>query len=315
MMSKPQNLINKWFRSKGWKPFQFQKDVWDAYNAGYNGLIHASTGMGKTYSIWFANIIEYLNENPEFFKKNIKLKREKLRILWITPLRALSYDTKQSLQVAIDELNLNWTVDIRSGDTGESDRKKQLRDLPTCLITTPESLSLILTYKNSDELLSGIKCVVVDEWHELLSSKRGTMTELVLARIRKFNPNVRTWGLSATLGNLEIAAQALFGANNNNYKIIKGLEPKKIVIESLLPIEIERFPKAGHLGIKMLPQVVDEIEQPGSILVFTNTRSQAEIWFQEILDYDPFLSGDTAIHHSSIDKEKRIYVEEALKSG
>lgn len=304
-------LVYKWFQSKGWNPFNFQEEVWNYYNKYYNGLIHAPTGIGKTYAIWFGFIINYLQK----FYNSSNLIQKNIKLLWITPLRALSEDTKISLEETINDLNLNLRIEIRTGDTPVHQRKKQLINLPDVLITTPESISILFTYHNYENIFSNIECVVVDELHEMIGSKRGTMLELILARLKSLNKKILIWGLSATIGNIDIAKKFLLGNFPKKFKIIKGNFDKKIIIKSLYPDEIERFPKAGHLGIKMLPKVVEEIEKDGSIIIFTNTRSQAEIWFREIIDYYPISAGYTAIHHSSIDKEKRIFVEKLLKNG
>lgn len=302
--------VRKWFTEKNWKPFDFQKEVWKDYNNGFSGLIHASTGTGKTYAIWMATILEYLIEN----KKQAK-DWENLRVLWITPLRALAKDTQKNLLEPIKSLSIPWTVGIRTGDTKQSVRKKQKEKLPTCLISTPESLSLLLTYKDAEQKFKNLKAIVIDEWHELLSSKRGVMSELVMARFKKWNPNLKVWGLSATLGNINEALTTLIGTDEKNTKIVKGLVPKKIEVETIIPDEIERFPKAGHLGINLLPKVVEIIEQSESVLVFTNTRSQTEIWYQQILEYQSDLAGQMALHHGSLDRDVRRFVEDALHDG
>ncbi|GAB5466357.1 MAG: ligase-associated DNA damage response DEXH box helicase [Candidatus Kapaibacteriales bacterium] len=238
-----------------------------------------------------------------------------LDTLWITPLRALAKDTLKALQKPIDELEVPWTIGVRTGDSSQKDRSAIRRKMPTALLTTPESMSLMLTYKDARTTFTGINTIIIDEWHELLSSKRGSMTELVLARLRKWNPDITIWGLSATLGNIETALDALVGVSDKKRIIIKGREPKKTIIKPLLPDEVDRFPMHGHLGLKMLPKVVDKIKHSESTLVFTNTRNQTERWFGEILEYEPMLAGEIALHHGSLDKEKRIFVEEALRQG
>lgn len=246
-----------------------------------------------------------------------KLKREEsppLKVLWITPLRALAADTASSLMMPLEGLGVPWTVELRTGDTTQSQRSKQAKQLPTALVTTPESLTLMLTRPEAGELFADLRLVVVDEWHELMSTKRGVQTELALARLRQFQPNLRTWGVSATLGNLENAMQALLGKDNQGV-LIQGEVGKEIVIDSILPESIDRFPWAGHFGVKIIPQVIAAIEEGGTCLVFTNTRSQAELWFRTIQEARPEWSEVVALHHGSLDREVRDAVELGLKEG
>ena len=205
-------IFDQWFKTRGWKPFPFQRAVWRHYAAGQEGLIHAATGTGKTYAAWLAA----LHEPPG----------DKLRVLWITPLRALAGDTLESLRAPVVDLQLGWRVEARTGDTPTSVRQKQLRKMPHALITTPESLSLLLSYEETRASFSGLRMVVVDEWHEQLGSKRGVQTELALARLRAWTPSVRTWGLSATIGNLDEALRVLLGRNPG--VIVEGRQPKRI---------------------------------------------------------------------------------------
>ncbi len=298
---------NEWFARREWKPFPFQREAWAAYRAGDSGLIHASTGTGKTYAAFLGPVLEGLRETASAYPPP-------LRLLWITPLRALSGDTALSLEAPLAPLGLNWDVGTRTGDTSSTVRARQKKRLPTVLVTTPESLSLFLTQADAREKFAGLRGVVVDEWHELLGSKRGVLAELALARLRSFNPELRTWGLSATLGNLDEALASLVGAGRTG-RIIRGKIPKSVEIESVIPERIERFPWAGHLGLSLLPQVIETIERGRSALVFTNTRSQTEIWYQAILGARPEWAGIMALHHGSLDRQARDWVEDQLRAG
>lgn len=313
------NIILDWFKSKNWTAFPFQKQVWQFIAEDKSGLIHSSTGTGKTYAAWLGVISSFINQFPKqnnLDTNNFKRQQfEPLTAIWITPLRALAEDTKKQLSYPISELGIPWNIEIRTGDTPTSLRQKQSRRLPSCLITTPESFSLLMSYENSKEKFAKIKYVIIDEWHELISSKRGVMTELILARLKMLNPNLIIWGLSATLGNTDIAMESLLGNKAKEGKLVRGQIPKKVVIESIIPDEMEKFPRAGHLGINMLPKVLKIIAHSKSILIFTNTRSQCEIWYHEILEANPYLAGNIALHHGSIDKEGRIFVENALSTG
>jgi len=316
-MTRALSHAEHWFESQGWHPFDFQREVWTAYLAGESGLVHAATGTGKTLAAWWGPVLEYLNENSPGVPAG-KLRRSTalpLRVLWITPLRALAGDTTEALLAPIENLALPWTVETRTGDTSASLRSRQTRKLPTTLVTTPESLSLLLSRDNASEQFTELRLVVVDEWHELMGTKRGVQTELALARLRGICPRLRTWGLSATIGNLDEAKATLLGRRPTRSRVVRGLEPKGIVVDALIPPVIERFPWAGHLGTGMVPQVVAAIEEGETAIVFTNTRSQTEIWYQAILAERPDWAGTIALHHGSLDRKRREWVEDGLRTG
>jgi ATP-dependent helicase Lhr and Lhr-like helicase len=296
-----------WFASRGWVPFAFQREVWRAYLAGGSGLIHAATGTGKTYAAWLGPVLEALAGDPP-------RGAPPLRVLWITPLRALAADTEAALRLALDGLGVPWTLETRTGDTSSAVRARQRRRLPTALVTTPESLALLLSRDDARALFADLRAVVVDEWHELMGTKRGVQTELALARLRRWRPGLRTWGLSATIGNLDDAREALLGVGGAG-RVVRGHVPKEVVVDALLPPTVERFPWAGHLGTQLLPQVVDAIEEGETTIVFTNTRSQTEIWYQALLAARPDWAGRIALHHGSLDRARRDWVENGLRSG
>ncbi len=305
---KPSEKINDFFKSRNWKPFPFQTKTWKAYRDGKSGLVHAPTGTGKTYAVWAPPLLEWMDANHSDSKP------PKLQVLWLTPLRALVEDTTRSLCELVEELEIPWTVESRTGDTSGNIKAKQRRNFPSALVTTPESLSLLLSYPETKECFSELQTVVVDEWHELLSTKRGSQTELCLARLRKWNPNLRTWGLSATLGNLEEAMAALVG-NQKDGVLIDGDIKKKFIVKTIIPKNMECFPWAGHLGGKLLEQVAEAIEKKSTSLVFTNVRSQTEYWFDALLNVRPEWKGQIGIHHGSIDRKERTEVENRLRAG
>ena len=174
----------------------------------------------------------------------------------------------------------------------------------------------MLSNKGYAKLFKNLRAVVIDEWHELMGSKRAVQCELFLSKFRALQPELRTWGISATIGNMEESMEILMGAEPSaEPQIIKANIEKSLVIEPVLPEEVETLPWAGHLGIRLLDQVVPLIHENQSTLIFTNTRAQAEIWFQQILAADPSLAGILAMHHSAISKEVRAWVEEALYDG
>ncbi|HEX6911342.1 MAG TPA: ligase-associated DNA damage response DEXH box helicase [Longimicrobium sp.] len=303
-----------WFAARGWEPFAFQRDVWRAYLAGESGLIHAATGTGKTYAAWLGPVLEWMAEHPGDPTAG---KAPPLRILWITPLRALAADTEEALRLPLDDLRLPWTLESRTGDTSSAVRSRQRTRLPTALVTTPESLALLLSRDDARQLFADLRAVVVDEWHELMGSKRGVQVELALARLRGWRPGLRTWGLSATIGNLQDAQDALLGTapGRPRGRIVRAHIEKEVVVDALIPPTIERFPWAGHLGTQMLPQVVEAIEEGETAIVFTNTRSQTEIWYQALLDARPDWAGQIALHHGSLERARREWVENGLRSG
>jgi len=301
------DTIRDWFHSRGWEPFAFQEEVWRAYLNGESGLIHAATGTGKTYAAWLGPLLEWMQGDGEV--------NPPLRVLWITPLRALVADTENSLRNALLGLDIPWRLEQRTGDTKAAVRARQKKRMPTALVTTPESLALLLAREDAKEMFGDLRLVICDEWHELMGSKRGVQTELILARLRIWNPNMRTWGLSATLGNLEVAMATLLGSGWEKGRMVRGVVPKEVRVDSLIPEHMDNFPWAGHLGINMLPQVVQAIEEGATTLVFTNTRSQTEIWYQAILAARPDWADKMALHHASLERKTRDFVEDALRAG
>ena len=375
--------LDAWFATRGWKPFKFQREVWKAIAEGRSGMLHATTGAGKTYAVWLGVLMAFMAPAPvkrsSFAIKDIAKQPRPpvappLTLLWITPMRALAADTLRALQLPLDVLQAAetgetgeigespplraWTAGARSGDTAAAERSAQNARLPTVLVTTPESLSVMLSRADAREVLGSVKMVVVDEWHELLGNKRGVQVQLALARLKTWAPTLPTsrgslpaggalrlrpgeagsaapagaqedrelpidaaavrcglmiWGMSATLGNLQEAMHTLLGHDDG--VLVQGQVPKKLVIDSLLPGRVERFPWGGHLGLSMLPQVIEEVAGSSTTLVFTNTRSQAEIWYQAMLEAKPEWAGLIALHHGSLDRAVREWVEAGLKSG
>jgi ATP-dependent Lhr-like helicase len=306
--------LDAWFEGNGWKPFKFQRQVWKAIAAGQSGMLHATTGAGKTYAVWLGALRAFATLAPK--RGPAASPPARLTVLWLTPMRALAADTLRAIEQPLAALGAElhpWSTGARSGDTGSAERARQNRRLPSALVTTPESLSLMLARADARDVLGGIRMVVVDEWHELLGNKRGVQVQLALARLRRWSPSLIVWGMSATLGNLEGAMRVLLGDDSG--VLVQGEVPKALVIDSLLPGRAERFPWGGHLGLTMLPQVIDEVAASSVTLVFTNTRSQAEIWYQAMLEAKPEWAGQIALHHGSLDREVREWVEFGLKKG
>lgn len=292
---------------------KFQKDTARAFLSGKSGLLNAPTGSGKTLALWVPVVLDYIRDHPCNYQQKQKTG---LLALWITPLRALAKEIKKATQSFVDDLEIPLQVDMRTGDTSQSARIRQKRNMPALLITTPESLHLLLAQKGYAEVFANLRTVIVDEWHELIGSKRGVMVELALSRLKAISAKMRIWGISATIGNLDEAMDVLMGVDkkSHNTTLIKATIDKQIEVLSILPDEVERFPWAGHLGTKLLDKVIPIIKKSKTTLIFTNTRSQTEIWFQKLHEAAPELTGLVAMHHGSLAKEVREWVEEYLRT-
>lgn len=309
--------VHAWLAGRGWTPAPFQIEMWQAVAEGRSGLLHAGTGSGKTYAVWLGALAALARPDaPVPIKTGRRAAQaEPLQVLWLTPMRALAADTERALLEPLPALAPAWTLGSRTGDTAAAQRAAQTRRLPSALVTTPESLSLLLSRADARDTLGRVRLVVVDEWHELLGNKRGVQVQLALARLRRWRPDLQVWGLSATLGNLNDAMATLLGDRAQEGLRIQGGASKPVQVDTLLPDRIERFPWAGHLGLKMLAPVVAEIAASQTALVFTNTRSQSELWYQAILNARPDWAGSIALHHGSLDRGVRDWVESGLKTG
>ena len=306
-------LAKLWFKSQGWKPFPFQEESWDAFLAGKNGLLNAPTGSGKTYALWAGFVLDYIKNNPDFKTTH----NPGLKAIWITPLRALSVEIAQAAQRFAEGMGTQLSVGIRTGDTPQAERAKQKRKMPDLLITTPESLQLLLTSKGYDKVFKGCTSIVIDEWHELLGSKRGVQVELGLSRLKTIAPKLRIWGISATIGNLNQAREVLLGSSSDAFEnsiLIKANLGKTYKVESIIPETMEKFPWRGHMGLHLVEEVVPIINNSKTTLLFTNTRAQCELWFQKLMHKHPEYAGELAMHHGSINKETRVWVEEAIRN-
>ncbi|MBS7334423.1 MAG: DEAD/DEAH box helicase [Weeksellaceae bacterium] len=291
---------------KNIEPFSFQKEAWQRFSNGYSGMVIAPTGFGKTYSVFIAVLIDFFNQ-PEKYSKGLKL-------IWVTPLRSLAKDLGRAMQQAIDEIGLDWEVDVRNGDTDPKKKTQQVKNMPDVLLVTPESLHLLLAQKDNQRFFKSTTCIAIDEWHELLSTKRGVMIELALAILKHRNPKLRIWGITATIGNLDEALDVLIPYEKKRTKVV-AKEKKNIEIISVFPPEVEILPWAGHLGGKMVEEIVPIILNSNSTLIFTNTRNQAEMWYQLLLNAYPDFAGQIALHHGSIDANLREWVEDNLSNG
>ncbi|MDB5222545.1 MAG: ligase-associated damage response box helicase [Chitinophagaceae bacterium] len=310
--TKGYKIISDWLASKGNQPFAFQEETWQHIIDGKSGLVNAPTGCGKTFSVFLGALIDFINHHPKDYKTKQK---SGLQLLWITPLRALAKDIGRAMEEVIEELGMSWKVGIRNGDTEIAERQKQTRQMPEVLIITPESLHLLLAQIHYPDFFKSLKIIAVDEWHELLGGKRGVQVELAISRLVGLNPKLNLWGISATIGNLEQAREVLLSPIFDKGVIVTAEIKKKIEIESIIPDEIETYPWAGHIGIKLVHKVIPIIEQSTTTLIFINTRGMSEQWYQAILNAAPELAGVIALHHGSVEHELRSWIEGNLHTG
>ena len=298
-------ILNQWFQRKKWAPFPFQNAAWDAYLAGKSGCIHVATGSGKTLAAFGGPILQLWDAPDDGFFK----------IIYISPLKSLAQDLMLHLQALISELDLKLTIAVRSGDT-KSYRKQQIvKKPPQILITTPESLALLCTHEDVFAKMARLECIIVDEWHELIGNKRGSLMELTLARLTGQQNNVRIWGVSATVKNIAQAAEVLTASLQREPAVISGQTQRLIEHEVIEPNHIDPFPWAGHLGLSMLKEVLPKINIQESTLIFTNTRHQAERWFQALSLAKPEWENKMALHHGSVHQDERMRIEDGLRSG
>src|SRR3569833_356521 len=331
MITKGQQVIRNWYQRKNWQQFPFQQEMEEAYLNGFSGLLFASTGSGKTFAGFLPFLADFINKYPDTYQTR---QNNGLLMLWITPLRALTNDIRKAMQEVCDEIGLPWRIMTRTGDTSAAEKQALKTKLPEVLLTTPESLHLMLAQKEYPRIFQGLQVLVTDEWHELLGTKRGVQVELGLSRLKVLSRKLevgslksekdsrlrtqdlglRIWGISATIGNLEQAVDVLLGNDfpKESIKMVRAFVDKKLVIRSVIPENIENFSWSGHIGVKLLPQVMEIVAQSNTTLIFTNTRSQAEIWYHAILDNYPEYAGIMAMHHGSLDNELRNWVEQAL---
>lgn len=300
--------IEQWFHRQGWKVHAFQREAWEVMCNGESGMINAPTGSGKTYSALLGVLADFMQQHPDYKTK----KKNRLQIIWITPIRALARELGSACERALSALEIPWKVNVRTGDSTTKEKNALKKDNPEVLITTPESLHILLTQKGYPEYFKTLQYVIVDEWHELIGSKRGVQVELALSRLKGMNAGLQVWGISATIGNLGEAMEVLHGKEAPRARMIRADIKKKIEIETIFPDVIEHYPWAGHLGVRLLKKIIPIIEGHRSTLIFTNTRAQAEIWYRQLMEDAPELAGAVALHHGSLDQKTRNWVEEAL---
>ncbi|MEC6409605.1 ligase-associated DNA damage response DEXH box helicase [Achromobacter xylosoxidans] len=297
-----------WFAARGWKPAPFQRETWRRYLDGESGLLHTPTGSGKTLAAFGGPLLEALAGDAPMAPG------EGPRVLWVTPLRALAADTTRALTQTAADMGLAWTVALRTGDASARDKRLARQGKAQALVITPESLALLLSYADASSRFRALRCIVVDEWHELLGNKRGVLLQLCLARLRRLSPGVRTWGLSATLGNLD-EARAVLLPHAPGSALVAGARPRRMLISTLLPERSRALPWAGHLGLSQLERVFKRLFDVRATLLFTNTRAQAELWHRALESIWPEAPATLALHHGSLDPKLRAAVEQGLRDG
>ncbi|MDX1575638.1 MAG: ligase-associated DNA damage response DEXH box helicase, partial [Kiloniellales bacterium] len=293
-----------WFAGRGWRPHRHQLEMLAAARAGQSALLIAPTGGGKTLAGFLPSLIE-LAEAPRHDIGG-------LHTLYVSPLKALAVDIHRNLTRPIAEMGLAIDCETRTGDTPHSKRQRQRRKPPQLLMTTPESLALLLSYYDAAKVFARLACVVVDELHALVDNKRGDLLALCLARLRNLAPGCRLVGLSATVADPPALADWLVAPDGSRPRLIQGApgpEPDIAILATKAYL-----PWSGHMAVHALEEVYEEIKAAGTTIVFVNTRAQAEIVFQELwrLNADGLA---IALHHGSLSAEQRRKVESAMARG
>lgn len=295
----PQAFVD-WFDGRGWRPRPHQLDMLELAERGRNALLIAPTGGGKTLAGFLPSLVD-LAKRP----------RAGLHTLYISPLKALTYDISRNLEMPVSEIGLDLTLETRTGDTPQSKRARQRHTPPNLLLTTPEQLALMLASRDTLKIFENLHTIVVDELHAIADSKRGDLLALGLARLATIAPQHRRVGLSATIADPERLSRFI-GLAGSEAEIVRGAPGPKPTVD-ILRAE-GRIPWSGHSARHAIPELYDLIRQSKTVLVFVNTRSQAEIIFQELWRVnDDALA--IALHHGSLDVERRRKVETAMARG
>ena len=303
------HTIERWFDGRGWRIRRHQADMLDADDAGCHALLTADTGAGKTLAGFLPTLAAF---TPE--RMGDEPPHDGLHTLYVSPLKALATDVRRNLLIPVEEMGLPIRIETRSGDT-PSDRKKRQRSRPPhVLLTTPESLSLLISYPEAAEMFAGLKRVVIDEMHAFATGKRGDLLMLALARLQALAPDMRRSGLSATVADVDAYRGWLAPWGDLDAVSHVVGEPGAPPDISILLPDGERVPWGGHAATWAIPQIYDEIRRNRTTLVFTNTRFLAEYIFQKLWD----ANDDTlpiGIHHGSLSVEARRKVEGAMARG
>jgi ATP-dependent Lhr-like helicase len=294
--------IAGWFAARGWQPRRYQLEMLDVARTGSHALLVAPTGAGKTLAGFLPSLVD-LTENPA----------DGLHTLYVSPLKALAIDVQRNLMDPIVEMGLDIKVESRTGDTPSDRKARQRVKPPHMLLTTPESLSLLLSHKDSAYLFENLKTIIVDEVHAFATGKRGDLLSLCMARLQHFAPGLRRVALSATVADPD-AYRAWLAPGGDIDAVAKvdgdpGAEPN---LHILLPED--RVPWSGHSGRYAAAQVMAEIETHRTTIIFCNTRSLAELIFQDLWAVND-QTLPIGVHHGSLSVEARRKVEGAMAAG
>ncbi|WP_188820731.1 ligase-associated DNA damage response DEXH box helicase [Brucella endophytica] len=297
----------KWFRDKGWQPRPHQLQLLAEAEQGRSMLLIAPTGAGKTLAGFLPSLVDLTRRT----KRKPGMATRGIHTLYISPLKALAVDIHRNLGIPVEEMQLPITVETRTGDTPAHKRQRQKLAPPDILLTTPEQLALLIASKDAERFFADLRYVVLDELHSLVISKRGHLLSLGLARLRQLQPKLQTIGLSATVAEPDELRRWLVSQGETKpmaglITVEGGAKPDISILESA-----ERIPWAGHSARYALPDIYEAIRAHRTTLLFVNTRSQAEMLFQELWR----INEDTlpiALHHGSLDAGQRRKVEQAM---
>nr|WP_286191568.1 ligase-associated DNA damage response DEXH box helicase [Ochrobactrum sp. AP1BH01-1] len=300
----------EWFAAKGWSPRAHQLELLARAEQGQSTLLIAPTGAGKTLAGFLPALVD-LERNG---RKKPGMAKRGVHTLYISPLKALAVDIHRNLTVPVEEMGLDITIETRTGDTPAHKRQRQKLAPPDILLTTPEQLALLIASKGAEQFFKGLRYVVLDELHSLVISKRGHLLALGLARLRRLQPQLQTIGLSATVAEPDelrrwLVEQDGTGSMAGLVTVDGGAKPEITILDSE-----ERVPWAGHSSRYAIPDIYEAIRQHKTTLLFVNTRSQAEMLFQELWR----INEDTlpiALHHGSLDASQRRKVEQAMAAN
>ena len=307
-MNLPQPFA-EWFAKRGWQPRAHQLELLDKASQGRSALLVAPTGAGKTLAGFLPTLVDLVSLDAN------ALKKRGLHTLYISPLKALAVDIARNLETPVSEMGLPFSIETRTGDTPAHKRARQAERPPHILLTTPEQLALLLAHRNARELFGGLKTVILDELHALVTSKRGDLLSLDLARVHRLAPHCVTIGLSATVREPEalqryLVPQSTKKTQHADLVTVSGGAKAKIGILKTA----NRLPLAGHTALASMPEIYKAIAAHHMTLVFVNTRMQAEFVFQELWKRNED-SLPIALHHGSLDVGQRRKVEAAMVAG
>ena len=306
MMNSLPTVFTNWFIDRGWAPHPHQLDMVRTFRQRRNALLIAPTGGGKTLAGFLPSLVD-LHQSPT----------NGLHTLYVSPLKALSVDIHRNLSAPVSEMGLNISLDTRTGDTPQSARQRQRRKPPNILLTTPESLSLLLSYEDSDIFFGTLQSIIIDELHAIAPNKRGELLALGLARLQSLAPSLRRVGLSATVRDpkeLQTWLSPTAGRNCDDVDLVEGRGGAKPKVSVQHPPKHSDMPWAGHMGLYAAKDILRQLRDHKMSIVFVNTRAQAELLFNELWKIND-CGLPIGMHHGSLEPEQRKKVEQAMATG